>query len=66
VEAAEAADTEAEIDVDWGFGSCPYHRRGVVNCEDSEEGVVNCEDSEEGVAALALNLETRCVSYPKE
>jgi hypothetical protein len=42
--------------VDWGSGSCPYHRRGVVNCEDSEEGV----------AALAPSLETRCVSYPKE
>jgi hypothetical protein len=26
--------------VDWGSGSCPYHRRGVVNYEDSEKGVV--------------------------
>jgi hypothetical protein len=50
------ADTKVEIDVDWGSGSCPYHHRGVVNCEDSEEGV----------DALAPSLETRYVSYPKE
>jgi hypothetical protein len=54
---AEAADIEAEIDVDSGYGgSRPCHHREVVNCEDSEERV----------AALALSLETRCVSYPKE
>ena len=54
---AKAADIEVEIDVDSGYGgSRPYHRREVVNCEDSEERV----------AALAPSLETRCVSYPKE
>jgi hypothetical protein len=53
---AEAADIEAEIDVDSGYGSRPCHRREVVNCEDSEKRV----------AALAPSLETRCVSYPKE
>jgi hypothetical protein len=53
----EAADIEAEIDVDSGYGgSRPCRRREVVNCEDSEERV----------AALAPSLETRCVSYPKE
>jgi hypothetical protein len=53
----EAADIEAEIDVDSGNGgSHPCHCREVVNCKDSEERV----------AALAPSLETRCVSYPKE
>jgi hypothetical protein len=28
------ADIEAEIDVDLGSGSFPYHRREVVNCKD--------------------------------
>jgi hypothetical protein len=48
VEVAEAADIEAEIDVDSRYGSHPYHRQEVVNCEVSEERV----------AALAPSLET--------
>jgi hypothetical protein len=50
VEAVEAANMEAEIEMDSGCGSCPYRHRWV----DLE--VVNCDDLEERVVTLALIL----------
>jgi hypothetical protein len=44
----EAANIDAEIDVDSGYGSRPCRRREVVTCEYSEERV----------AALVPSLET--------